>query len=462
MKDFIKIYKEKIDILEAKIGKYFNEKLHETNATKEQLVRNAIINDTIDLMEDMYRDQYFIDITKQEPIADAKTFRPYFYYYNILERVEMIFERLVILTAIAYKIDIDLIFEKKSINPLYDLVIKNKNIDNVIIENFSKYNNNFGFLKQERNKLEHFLPLHLIQNNIIKLNDTIIDRIFNKKIVDNLIEVFSNIIIKCIDVLYKLKLSGEKIEINCERFVLSLYKLENSIINIENISILNNQYNILSDRINKLLISISKMDEEHYSNSTKLILTALENAIYRAREVAMNLNKYIGAVWYEEEHKSIYADITTADVKKYYSNDVISSDYYYFSKFRLYQVYENLSKFIAYHYEIKFDKENEYTTENIVKKLEKDGIGKNLNFEESYKWNIFQYYMFLMASERTNFYFILRNTEYHNLRQNYYYMNNEINFDLLSYVYVWLSDIKSFIERCMTYEESIYHKLVKM
>lgn len=67
-----------------------------------------------------------------------------------------------------------------------------------------------------------------------------------------------------------------------------------------------------------------------------------------------------------------------------------------------------------------------------------------------------------MASERTNFYFILRNIEYHNLRQNYYYMNNEINFDLLSYVYVWLSDIKSFIERCMTYEERIYHMVVKM
>lgn len=296
MKDFIKIYKEKIDILESEIGEYFSEKLHESNATNEQLVRNSIINDTIDLMEDMYRDQYFIDITKQEPITVAKTFRPYFYYYNILERVEMIFERLVILTAIAYKIDIDLIFEKKSINPLYDLVLNNQNIDNVIIENFSKFNNNFGFLKQERNKLEHFLPLHLIQKDLIELNDTIIDRIFNKKIVDNLIKIFSNIIIKCIDILYKLKLDGKKIEINCERFVLSLYKLENSIINIENISILNNQYNILSDRINKLLMNISKMDEEHYSNSTKLILTALENAIYRAREVAMNLNKYIGAV----------------------------------------------------------------------------------------------------------------------------------------------------------------------
>ena len=168
MKDFIKIYKEKIDILESEIGEYFNEKLHESNATNEQLVRNSIINDTIDLMEDMYRDQYFIDITKQEPITVVKTFRPYFYYYNILERVEMIFERLVILIAIAYKIDIDLIFKKKSINPLYDLVLNNQNIDNVIIENFSKFNNNFGFLKQERNKLEHFLPLHLIQKDLIK------------------------------------------------------------------------------------------------------------------------------------------------------------------------------------------------------------------------------------------------------------------------------------------------------
>ena len=61
----------------------------------------------------------------------------------------MIFERLVILTAIAYKIDIDLIFKKKSINPLYDLVLNNQNIDNVIIENFSKFNNNFGFLNKK-------------------------------------------------------------------------------------------------------------------------------------------------------------------------------------------------------------------------------------------------------------------------------------------------------------------------
>lgn len=107
----IKDYIEEISIIESSIEKEFEKNISGFKE-KEKYVAALLLNDMIDLIEDITRDRYMFNVSF-ENYNNGISFMPQYYFENSLMRDDMIWERICIIIAIAYEIDINIIFEKK-------------------------------------------------------------------------------------------------------------------------------------------------------------------------------------------------------------------------------------------------------------------------------------------------------------------------------------------------------------
>lgn len=90
---------------------------------KKRVIAAQIINDTVGLMKDIVRDMYMFGVS-HDYYNNGVSFMPQYYFENMLLHADMIWERIIIILAIAYQIDFQIIFEKKGIGSLYDIIKK--------------------------------------------------------------------------------------------------------------------------------------------------------------------------------------------------------------------------------------------------------------------------------------------------------------------------------------------------
>lgn len=77
-----------------------------------RVITTQIVNDTVDLIEDLVRDVYAFGIAFDN-YDNGMSFMPQYYFENIVLHDDMIWERMIIVIALVYQIDFEVIFEKK-------------------------------------------------------------------------------------------------------------------------------------------------------------------------------------------------------------------------------------------------------------------------------------------------------------------------------------------------------------
>lgn len=157
-----------LDDIETTFSMLFDEKLAGFNDI-ERGIAARIIDDTVNLIKDVNRDVYMFGIS-YDNYNNGFSFMPQYYFENILLHDDMIWERIIIIIAIAYQIDFQIIFKKKSISHLYDIIKKDNSIDIAIKKSLQEINADFKMreFKFNRNENEHYISTHLAENDKIK------------------------------------------------------------------------------------------------------------------------------------------------------------------------------------------------------------------------------------------------------------------------------------------------------
>lgn len=159
---------EEIALIESDLSNEINTRLSGFTE-KEKIVASRIIDDTVDLIQDLSRDTYMFNLSLDN-YNNTISFMPQYYFENLALHYDMIWERLIIIIAIAYGTDFEDIFVKKNIGPLFKRIKKNQNINPEIINKLFKIksDNQTASLKESRNNNEHLLSSHLMDAKIEK------------------------------------------------------------------------------------------------------------------------------------------------------------------------------------------------------------------------------------------------------------------------------------------------------
>ncbi len=147
-----------INRIEKKLGTLVEQKLKFTNASREQYVLVAIVNDCIDLMKDVQRNLYAFDVAYKNR-NNTISFNPNYYFENIILQDDMIWERVIFLVGVIDQLDVSIIFKRKSIAPLYDLIKRHRTNTDVILGDLKMIKGNYNSkrIKWKRNDNEHFI-----------------------------------------------------------------------------------------------------------------------------------------------------------------------------------------------------------------------------------------------------------------------------------------------------------------
>lgn len=428
----------KIEEIENKLGNLVNLKLKFENATKEQYITVAIVNDCIDLVEDIQRNIYAFDVA-YENYNNTISFNPNYYFENIILQDDMIWERLILLVGIIDKLDVGIIFSRKSIDPLYDLIKKHRTkTDDIVIDLISiKGDNNYRRIKRKRNNNEHFISTHLdtleikediedlvyIKNNQLRMNMDVCSYLTNrlnevsmdelnkwiqpiKKKQDIYVQLIGKIITELNEKNLKCQFNCAE-RLTCEFVVCNQNFVHESALLEDKYEKLREEYRGVINQINEFCIDLG--DEASTIRNNLLI-----DAIFRAKEMIRSVNIYISCLNYQI-NKNITFAFSESDFIKYINNDVITSECYYFhATMKAYSVCEKIAKFIL----CKYDFAHEYTSIDNFKNMYIDNILtkiNNLNIN-SKCINIFRE---IMEGKIYSHYEKLRNLEYHCLRQEY-------------------------------------------
>lgn len=395
----IKAIKDKIDKVENRIGTMVEQKLKFTNASKEQFVVVAIVNDCIDLVEDIQRNIYAFELAYKN-YNNTVSFNPNYYFENIVLQDDMIWERLILLVGIIDQLDVSIIFKRKSIEYLYDLIKKNREDSDDLIADLRKIKGDYNSkrIKWKRNNNEHFISTHLdaqeidedteelvyVSNGQIRMNMNVCSHITNrlnevsmdelrewipsiKKRQDIYIQLIEKIITELHDKNIECnfnsveQLVGENV--TCKRNI-----VEDAVLLECKYEQLRDDYRTVIDTINEFCIDIG--DEASTIRNTLLI-----DGIFRAKEMIRSINLYFCCLNYDIDKKIIFT-FPEEDFLKYINNDVITAQCYYFhAVMKTYSVCEKIAKFIL----CKYDFKHEYTSIKDFKNMYNEDIIEKIN-----------------------------------------------------------------------------------
>lgn len=160
----IKDVNDKIKNIENEIGAMVEQKLKFSDASMEQVVIVAIVNDSIDLIEDIQRNIYAFNLS-YENYNNAVSFNPNYYFENIILQDEMIWERIIFLVGVLDQLNVNIIFEQKSVEPLYDMIKKKHSTDDDIIVDLRCIRGDYNSkrIKWKRNNNEHFVSSRILR-----------------------------------------------------------------------------------------------------------------------------------------------------------------------------------------------------------------------------------------------------------------------------------------------------------
>ena len=150
-----------IGSIEKNFSDLINSKLAGFN-DENRVIITQVINDAVDLIEDLVRDVYAFDMAFDN-YNNGMSFMPQYYFENIVLHDDMIWERIIIIIAIAYQIDFEVIFDKRRIGYLYKIIKKDERINGDIKKIIQDINSDYDMkkLKFLRNGNEHYISTHL-------------------------------------------------------------------------------------------------------------------------------------------------------------------------------------------------------------------------------------------------------------------------------------------------------------
>ena len=150
-----------IGSIEKNFSDLINSKLAGFN-DENRVITTQVINDAVDLIEDLVRDVYAFDMAFDN-YNNGMSFMPQYYFENIVLHDDMIWERIIIIIAIAYQIDFEVIFDKRGIGYLYKIIKKDERINGDIKKIIQDINSDYDMkkLKFLRNGNEHYISTHL-------------------------------------------------------------------------------------------------------------------------------------------------------------------------------------------------------------------------------------------------------------------------------------------------------------
>ena len=150
-----------IGSIEKNFSDLINSKLAGFN-DENRVITTQVINDAVDLIEDLVRDVYAFDMAFDN-YNNGMSYMPQYYFENIVLHDDMIWERIIIIIAIAYQIDFEVIFDKRRIGYLYKIIKKDERINGDIKKIIQDINSDYDMkkLKFLRNGNEHYISTHL-------------------------------------------------------------------------------------------------------------------------------------------------------------------------------------------------------------------------------------------------------------------------------------------------------------
>lgn len=438
---------EEIALIESDLSNEINTRLSGFTE-KEKIVASRIIDDTVDLIQDLSRDTYMFNLSLDN-YNNTISFMPQYYFENLALHYDMIWERLIIIIAIAYGTDFEDIFVKKNIGPLFKRIKKNQNINPEIINKLFKIksDNQTASLKESRNNNEHLLSSHLMDAKIEKKFEKrkidaiyiVSDKIFAD--LDEVNEITEDMNYEMIE-LFKPEIKGmpdkQKRYINLLKLciiemekayksdkIFSFKQMKYFLPKFEDVWVkegqteechhledafagLREKYRLVVDRKNETIFTELQAGEK--TRSTLLI-----DSLFRAKEMIRSINCYLGCMNYYMT-KKICATFSDEEFHKYYCNDLITSNYYYdHAVLKLYSVYEKVGKFLL----CKYDFDDEYLKEG---KFDNMYVEKILKVFETrpYSSEILEKFKECVTSDIYKEYEDLRNREYHRLRSRYF------------------------------------------
>lgn len=142
---------------------------------KNQIV-SILWKDTIELLQDISRDIYMTKLAYKE-YNNNMSFMPNYYCENYLIHECMIFERIVLMFGIVCNQDISIIFKKKSIIPLYEIIQNDNRISRECKRRLEQLKSSSN--KNIRNNNEHYISYHYDSSRHMKKYSINIHELFD-------------------------------------------------------------------------------------------------------------------------------------------------------------------------------------------------------------------------------------------------------------------------------------------
>lgn len=422
---------------------------------KEKYVATQIVNDTVDLVEDINRDIYMFNLALDH-YNNHISFMPQYYFENIILRDDMIWERILIVIAIAYEIEFEEIFIKKSIFPLYENIKKNQNISSQIKEILLEINADYKLkqLKITRNGNEHYVSSHLADGTEIeKFKGNLGDIIYiengdlyadmymiNKLTNDMNYNIMLSLKSKIKDILKKqamyinlLKLCIVEMEKTFKKNDILYFKQvhyfipesKSTFVNkniMEDCAKLENKYAELREKLRTIIDRKNESVFVILEEGEKIRDTLLIDSLFRAKEMIRSINLFFLCISYHI-HNEICASFSDEDFQKYCDNELISSNYHYDHVIlKFYSVYEKIAKFLL----CKYDFDKEYLEDAKFKNMYIEKI-LDIFDRKTFSAKILNKFKECVTCNDFEKYENVRNREYHRIRTRYF--NNDSSFE---------------------------------
>lgn len=478
----IKDVNDKIKNIENEIGAMVEQKLKFSDASMEQVVIVAIVNDSIDLIEDIQRNIYAFNLS-YENYNNAVSFNPNYYFENIILQDDMIWERIIFLVGVLDQLNVNIIFEQKSVEPLYDMIKKKHSTDDDIIVDLRCIRGDYNSkrIKWKRNNNEHFVSTHLdtketendigelifINNDQIKMNMEkcfqLTDRnneIAMKELKEWIqpIERKQGIYIRLMKkIINEFSIKNRRCSFNCtERLSCETEVLNKNIVN--DVAKLEKRYETLREEYRNVINQINEWCIDMGDEASNIRNTLLIDAIFRAKEIARSLNLYFCCLNYDMDKKILFAFSKEYFIKFLYNEVITPNIYCFHAIMKTYSVCEKIAKFIL----CKYDFEHEYITSEKFKNMYIEDIIAKIN-EKQITSDIIEKFMEIMEGKVYSHYEKIRNLEYHCLRQEYLNCQSalEINLGKVYEVFVLLNQLFELLELLVGEEKVILSKRIK-
>lgn len=477
-----------IQKIESILGREIDSRL-KGFSEKEKCVATLIVNDTVDLIEDISRDVYMFNLALDN-YNNNVSFMPQYYFENIILRDDMIWERILIIIAIAYEIEFEEIFTKKAIYPLYENIKKNQEVTSQIKKILLDINGDHKFkqFKIKRNENEHYVSSHLanepenekfyenldeiiyIENGELHADIYMINKITDDIHYNMMLLLKSKIreIIKkrtkYIDLLTLCIIEMEKEFKKSDLFCFKqlnhfIPKSEAVYVNpniMQDCSILENKFAELREKLRTI---IDKKNESVFpvlQEGAQIRDMLLIDSLFRAKEIIRSINLFFTIGCYNIHGKSVFS-FSVEEFHKYCDNELISSYYHYdHAILKLYSVYEKVAKFLL----CKYDFDKEYREDSKFKNMYIEKILDILN-RKTFSTKILNKFKECVTCNDFIEYENVRHMEYHCIRSRHF--NNDSSFEFVNIIVMKnvMGLLYELFEMIIEEEKLIFNKMIK-